>query len=99
MTLMGAARQGDGGQAMGGLLLGSYLSGSRFSPLVMHGLKPVFLGLSLALVVVGLAYTGLGARGLARAESGAGVLLGLGVGAVVIGGLVWRLVGRLGGGS
>jgi len=84
---------------MGGLLSGSYLSGSRFSPLVMHGLKPVFLGLSLALVAVGLAYAALGARGLARAESGAGVLLGLGVGAALVGAIVWRLIGRMSGGG
>jgi hypothetical protein len=65
----------------------------------MHGLKPVFLGLSLALVALGLAYAGLGARGLARGEADAGVLLGLGIGAVLVGGILWRLVGRLGGGS
>jgi hypothetical protein len=62
----------------------------------MHGLKPVFLGLSLALVAVGLAYTGLGVRGLARGERGAAVLLGLGVTAVAVGVVVWRLVDRMG---
>jgi hypothetical protein len=65
----------------------------------MHGLKPVFLGLSLVLVVVGLAYAGLGARGVARGDTDAGVLLGLGIGAVLVGGIVWRLVARLGSGS
>ena len=63
----------------------------------MHDLKPVFLGLSLVLAAVGLAYAGLGARGLARGESDAGVLLGLGIGAALVGGVVWRLVRRLGG--
>lgn len=64
----------------------------------MHGLKPVFLGLSLALVALGLAYTGLGIRGLAHGETEAGVLLGVGVGAVIVGGIVWWLLGRMGGG-
>ena len=84
---------------MGGVPPAGYLSGSRFSPLAMHGLKPVFLGLSLTLVVVGLAYAALGARGLARAESGAGVLLGLGLAAALVGAIVWRLIGRMSGGS
>jgi hypothetical protein len=84
---------------MGGPPAGRYLSCSRFSPLVMHGLKPVFLGLSLALVVVGLAYAALGARGLARAESGAGVLLGLGLAAALVGAIVWRVIGRMSGGA
>jgi hypothetical protein len=84
---------------MGGVPPAGYLSGSRFSPLAMHGFKPLFLGLSLTLVVVGLAYAALGARGLARAESGAGVLLGLGLGAMLVGAIVWRLIGRMSGGS
>jgi hypothetical protein len=62
----------------------------------MHGLKPVFLGLSLALVALGLAYAGLGARGLVRGEADAGVLLGLGLAAAAVGAAVWRLVGRMG---
>ena len=65
----------------------------------MHGLKPVFLGLSLALVALGLAYAGLGVRGLAQGDPEGGVLLGLGVGAAIVGAIVWRLVGRMGGGS
>ena len=64
----------------------------------MHGLRPVFLGLSLALVALGLAYAGLGVRGLAQGDAEAGVLLGLGVGAAIVGMVVWRLVGRMGGG-
>jgi hypothetical protein len=62
----------------------------------MHGLKPVFLGLCLALVALGLAYAGLGARGLAHGEADAGVLLGLGLAAAAVGVVVWRLVGRMG---
>jgi len=62
----------------------------------MHGLKPVFLGLSLGLAAIGLAYAGLGARGLARGDPGAGVLLGLGVTAAVVGMVIWRVVGRMG---
>jgi hypothetical protein len=65
----------------------------------MHGLRPVFLGLSLALVALGLAYAGLGVRSLAQGDTEGGVLLGLGVGATIIGAIVWRLVGRMGGGS
>ena len=42
----------------------------------MHGFKSIFLGLSLALIVLGLAYLGLGARGLAQHEPRAGVLVG-----------------------
>jgi hypothetical protein len=62
----------------------------------MHGLKPVFLGLSLGLAAIGLAYAGLGARGLARGDRGAGVLLGLGMTAAVVGTVIWRLVERMG---
>lgn len=65
----------------------------------MHGLRPVFLGLSLALVALGLAYAGLGARGLARGDAAAGVLLGVGVGAALVGAVVWRLVSRMGRGG
>jgi hypothetical protein len=65
----------------------------------MHDLKPVFLGLSLALVALGLAYAGLGVRSMARGDAEGGVLLGLGVGAAIVGTIVWRLVGRMGGGS
>jgi hypothetical protein len=61
----------------------------------MLGLKPVFLGLSLALVALGVAYAGLGARALARGEADAGVLLGLGLAAAAVGAAVWRLVGRM----
>ena len=62
----------------------------------MHGLKPLFLGLSLGLAALGLAYAGLGIRGLMRGDAGAGVLLGLGVTAAVVGLAVWRLVDRMG---
>ena len=62
----------------------------------MHGLKPVFLGLSLGLAAIGLAYAGLGARGLTRGDPGAGVLLGLGVTAAVVGTVIWRVLGRMG---
>lgn len=64
----------------------------------MHGLKPVFLGLSLTLIALGLAYAGLGVRGLLQGDAEAGVLLGLGVGAAIVGAVVWRVVGRMGGG-
>lgn len=64
----------------------------------MHGLKPVFLGLSLTLIALGLAYAGLGVQGLLQGDAEAGVLLGLGVGAAIVGAVVWRVVGRMGGG-
>jgi hypothetical protein len=62
----------------------------------MHGLKPIFLALSLALVVLGLAYVGLGSRGVARSEPRAGVLIGLGAVAAVVGVVLWALVHRMG---
>ena len=55
----------------------------------MHGFKSIFLGLSLALIVLGLAYLGLGARGLAQHEPRAGVLVGLGAGAARQGPAPW----------
>jgi hypothetical protein len=65
----------------------------------LHSLKPLFLGLSLALVIVGLAYLGLGGRGLARGEPRAGVLLGLGLAAAVVGTVLCALVRRMGDGG
>jgi hypothetical protein len=62
----------------------------------MHGLKPIFLVLSLALVALGLAYLGLGTRALAHDEPRAGVLVGLGAGAAVVGAVLWVLVRRMG---
>jgi len=62
----------------------------------VHGLKPIFFGLSLALVALGLAYFAVGARGLARHEARAGVLLGLGFGAVAVGAALWLVVRRMG---
>ncbi len=62
----------------------------------VHGLKPIFFGLSLALVVLGLTYLGLGTRGLAQHEARAGVLLGLGLGAAAVGAALWLVVRRMG---
>ena len=64
----------------------------------MHGFKSIFLGLSLALIVLGLAYLALGARGLAQHEPRAGVLVGLGAGAALVGAALWTLVRRMSGG-
>ena len=62
----------------------------------MHGLKPIFVGLSVGLVAVGVAYSGLGARGLMRGDRGAAVLLGIGLTAALVGTVVWLLVERMG---
>jgi len=61
----------------------------------VHGLKPIFFGLSLALVALGLTYLGLGARGLAQHEARAGVLLGLGLAAAAVGAGLWIIVRRM----
>jgi hypothetical protein len=61
----------------------------------MHGLKPIFLALSLVLVALGLAYLGLGGRALMHHESRAGVLVGLGATATVVGAVLWALVRRM----
>jgi hypothetical protein len=58
-------------------------------------LKPIFLGLSITLIALGLAYLGLGARGVAQHEPRAVVLVGLGAGAVLVGAALWRLVRRM----
>ena len=62
----------------------------------MHGLKPIFVGLSVGLVAVGVAYIGLGARGLMQGDRGAAVLLGIGLAAALVGAVVWFLVERMG---
>jgi len=62
----------------------------------VHGLKPIFLALSLVLVALGLAYVGLGGRALLRGESRAGVLVGLGAAAALVGLVLWALVRRMG---
>ena len=63
----------------------------------VHGLKPIFLALSLVLVAFGLAYVGLGGRALLRGEPRAAVLVGLGATAAVVGAVLWALVRRMGG--
>jgi hypothetical protein len=65
----------------------------------VHGLKPIFLALSLVLVALGLAYVGLGGRALLQGEARAGVLLGLGAAAAVVGMVLWALVRRMGDGG
>ena len=62
----------------------------------MHGLKPLFLVLSLALVALGLAYLRLGTRALAHDEPRAGLLVGLGAAAAVVGAVLWVLLRRMG---
>jgi hypothetical protein len=57
----------------------------------------MFLALSLVLVAFGLAYVGLGGRALLRGEPRAGVLVGLGATAAVVGAALWALVRRMGG--
>jgi len=61
----------------------------------VHSLKPIFLGLSITLIALGLAYLGLGARGVAHHEPRAVVLVGVGAGAVLVGAALWRLVRRM----
>lgn len=61
----------------------------------VHGLKPIFLALSLVLVVLGLAYLGLGGRGLVNHEPRAGWLLGFGAAVAVVGLGLWLLVRRM----
>lgn len=91
---------GRGAREYGGVRSGATGPPSRiFGPFpraVMHGLKPLFLGLSLGLAGLGLAYAGLGIRGLVRGDPGAGVLLCLGLTAAVVGVAVWRVVDRMG---
>jgi hypothetical protein len=62
----------------------------------VRGLKPIFLALSLVLVAAGLAYVGLGGRALLRGEPSAGVLVGVGAVAAVVGVVLWTLVRRMG---
>jgi hypothetical protein len=62
----------------------------------VHGLKPIFLALSLVLVALGLAYVGLGGRALLHGEPRAGVLVGLGTAAAVVGMVLWAVVRRMG---
>jgi hypothetical protein len=61
-------------------------------------LKPIFLGLSVALIALGLAYLGLGARGLAHHDRRAAVLVGVGAGAALVGAALWTLVKPMKGG-
>jgi hypothetical protein len=65
----------------------------------VQSLKPIFLALSLVLVALGLAYVGLGGRALLQGEPRAGVLVGLGAGAAVVGMVLWALVRRMGDGG
>ena len=58
----------------------------------VYGLKPLFLGLSLVLIALGMGYFGAGALGIARHEPRAAVLAGTGAGAALVGMLLWRLV-------
>jgi len=61
----------------------------------VHGLKPIFLALSLLLVALGLAYVGLGGRALVHGEPRAGVLVGIGAAAAGVGIVLWVLVRRM----
>jgi len=61
----------------------------------MHGLKPIFLALSLVLVALGLAYLGLGGPALLQGEPRAAVLVGLGAAAAIVGAMLWVVVRRM----
>jgi hypothetical protein len=61
----------------------------------VHGLKQIFLGLSLALIALGLAYLGLAARAVEPHEQRGAVLVGLGAGAALVGVALWGLVRRM----
>jgi hypothetical protein len=61
----------------------------------VHGLKPLFLGLSLVLIALGMGYFGAGALGIARHEPRAAVLAGTGAGAALVGMVLWRLVRQM----
>lgn len=67
----------------------------RYILLPVHGLKPLFLGLSVVLIALGMGYFGAGALGIARHEPRAAVLAGTGAGAALVGMVLWRLVRQM----